>query len=69
VERFDVFSLPDHIEFLFGDIHAGQHILPLVLFANEEFVIGRECKPAALPNETNKRHIAQTAKEARYVRI
>jgi len=53
-----VFSLADHTESFLGDLHDCPHILPFVLFANEELVIGGECNSAALANETNERHVA-----------
>ena len=58
VEGADVLALPDHVESLFGNIHKGHHILPFVLFAKEEFVLGSERKSATFANETNERHIA-----------
>ena len=58
VERFDVFALADHMEPLFGNIHICQDILPLVLFAKEEFVLGSESKSAALANEPNEGYLA-----------
>ena len=53
-----MFALPDHMESLFCDIHVCQDILPFVLFANEEFVLGGEGNSAALANETNEGHLA-----------
>ena len=53
-----MFAQADHIESLFCNIHDCHHIVPLVFFANEEFVIGRERNSAALANETNEGHFA-----------
>ena len=58
VEGSNVFALPDHMELLFCDVHDCGHILPLVLFANEEFVIGGEGNSAALADQTNEGHVA-----------
>ena len=58
VEGLDVFALPDHMQPPFGNIHNGLHILPLVLFANEEFVLGGEGNSAALANEPKEGHVA-----------
>ena len=53
-----MFTLPDHMESLFSDIHVRQDILPFVRFAKEEFVLGGESKSATLANETNEGHLA-----------
>ena len=53
-----MFDLPDHLEPLVCDVHDCRDILPLVLFANEEFILGGESNSAALTNETNERHMA-----------
>lgn len=58
VKGFDVFALPDHSGSLFCDIHDGQDILPFVLFAKEEFVLGREGNSATFANQTNEGHLA-----------
>jgi hypothetical protein len=57
VERFDVFALADHLKSLFGNIYICHDILPFVLFADEELVLGGEGNPAALANETNKGYL------------
>lgn len=58
VEGSDLFTLPDHLESLFGNIHVCHDILPFVLFANEEFVLGGERNSAAFANEPNEGHFA-----------
>ena len=58
VEGSDVFGLATHMEPLFGDIHVCNNILPIVPFANEEFVLGGEGHSAAFANETNEGHVA-----------
>ena len=58
VEGSDVFTLANHTESLFGNIHVSHHILPFVLFANQEFVLGGESNPAAFANEPNKGYLA-----------
>lgn len=58
VESFDVFALADHMQPPFGNIHNSLHILPFVLFANEEFVLGGESNSAALANEPKEGHMA-----------
>jgi len=58
VEELEVFALPEDIELLFGNIYVGQDILPFVLFANEEFVLGGERNSATLANETNEGYMA-----------
>ena len=51
-------ALPDDMESLFSDIHDGYHILPLVLFANQEFVLGGEGNSATFANQTKEGHVA-----------
>jgi hypothetical protein len=58
VEGLDVFALPDHVESLFGEIHVCQDILPFVLFANEEFVLGSAGNSAAFADQTNESYFA-----------
>ena len=58
VERSDVFALADHLKSLFSNIYICQDILPFVLFADEELVLGGESNPAARANETNEGHLA-----------
>jgi hypothetical protein len=54
----NLFTLADHIQFFSGNIYVCHDILPFVLFANEEFVLGSESNPAAFANETNEGYIA-----------
>ena len=58
IEGSDVFTLPDHMQSLFGNIHVCQDILPFVFFANQEFVLGGKRNSAAFANEPNESHIA-----------
>lgn len=58
VEGLEVFALPDDVELLFGNIHVCQDIVPFVLFANEEFVLGSHGNPSTLANETNEGDLA-----------
>ena len=58
VEGLEVFALADDVEFLFGNVHVCQDIMPFVLFANEEFVLGSHGNPATLANETNEGYLA-----------
>ena len=58
VEGTDVFALADDVELLFCNIYVCQDIVPLVLFANQEFVIGGHGDLAALANETDEGHVA-----------
>ena len=58
VEGLDVLALPDHVESLFGEIHVCQNILPFVVFADQEFILGGESNSAALTNETAGREDA-----------
>jgi len=58
VERFDVFALADHMEPLFSNIHVCHQILPPILFADEELVLGSESNPATLTNKTKEGHLA-----------
>ena len=53
-----MFALPEHLQPPFGNIHNSLHVLPFVLFANQEFVLGGESDPAALANETKEGHLA-----------
>ena len=57
-EGLDVFALAKHIEFSFCDVHDGHHILPFVLFANEELVIGGERNSSALADQAKEGHVA-----------
>jgi len=58
LEGFEVFALPDDVELLFGNLHNSHHVLPFVLFANQEFVLGGEDNPAAFADQTNEGHLA-----------
>ena len=58
VEKPDEFALPENTELLFNNIYNGHDVLPFVLFANEELVLGGHCYSAALANETNEGHLA-----------
>ena len=58
VKRFDVSALVDHMELLVCNIHICHHVLPFVLFANEEFVLGGEGDAATFANETKESHVA-----------
>jgi len=58
IEGADAFAFPNHVGFLFCDIHVGQDILPFVLFAKEEFVGDGESKSATPANEPNEGHVA-----------
>ena len=53
-----MFALADHLKSLFGNIYICHDIVPFVLFADEELVLGGEGNPAALANETNEGHLA-----------
>ena len=58
VEGLDAFALPEHMEVLFNYIYNCHDILPFVLFATEELVLGGHCYSAALADETNEGHLA-----------
>jgi hypothetical protein len=58
VKRANVFALPEHLELLFGNIYICHHILPFILFANQEFVLGSESNPATLANEPKEGDLA-----------
>ena len=58
VKRSNLSALADHIESVFCYIHNRHDVVPFVLFADEELVLGSEGNPAALANETNKGHLA-----------
>src|SRR5512144_1419663 len=53
-----MFALASHIQSFSGDIYNCHDILPFVLFANEELVVGGYCYSAALADETNEGHLA-----------
>jgi hypothetical protein len=58
VEGFEVFVSANHMEPLFSNIYVCHHILPSVLFANQEFILGGESDPATFANETNEGYVA-----------